>query len=269
MGSIDARNAAFWNELCGSGAAKALGVTGNDPASLARFDRWFFEFYPYLDRFIPFAALGGRDVLEVGLGYGSVTQRLAEHGARVTALDVAEGPVAGAAHRFAQSGLRGRALRGSILTPPIAPASFDYVVAIGCYHHTGDLARACAATARLLRPGGGATIMTYSATSYLRWWREPGRTLRYVASVTAGEPAPLPLARPEEYDANSAGDPAPDTVLVSKTHFVRLLRRDFSSVRVSRANVAVAGRMQAIPRPVWLRWWGPVAGLDLYAQVRK
>ena len=41
---IDARNADFWNELCGSHAAKALGMTGSDRASLAKFDRWFFDF---------------------------------------------------------------------------------------------------------------------------------------------------------------------------------------------------------------------------------
>ena len=35
----------------------------------------------------------GKKVLEVGLGYGSVAQRIAENGAVYTGLDIAEGPV--------------------------------------------------------------------------------------------------------------------------------------------------------------------------------
>jgi 2-polyprenyl-3-methyl-5-hydroxy-6-metoxy-1,4-benzoquinol methylase len=37
--------------------------------------------YPYLDKHLRLAELSGRKVLEVGLGYGSVAQRLAQHGA--------------------------------------------------------------------------------------------------------------------------------------------------------------------------------------------
>src|SRR5262245_14203137 len=109
----DASNAAYWDEMCGTSAAKALGVTGRDRESLRRFDAWFFEFYPYLDRFIKFTDVRGRDVLEVGLGFGSVSQRLAESGARFTGLDIAAGPVAGVNHRLTQSGLPGRAIQAS------------------------------------------------------------------------------------------------------------------------------------------------------------
>ena len=85
-------NAAFWDEACGTGAAKRLGIIDNSPRSLKRFDDWYFGFYPWLFMHIPFIEMQGLDVLEVGLGYGTVAQRLAEWSARFTGLDIAAGP---------------------------------------------------------------------------------------------------------------------------------------------------------------------------------
>ena len=50
----DAQNASFWNELCGTQMAQHLGVTDSSPASLKKFDDWYFAFYPYLATHIPF-----------------------------------------------------------------------------------------------------------------------------------------------------------------------------------------------------------------------
>jgi 2-polyprenyl-3-methyl-5-hydroxy-6-metoxy-1,4-benzoquinol methylase len=108
--TIDAANATFWNELCGSHAARVIGVTGNDAASLKKYDDWFFSYYSYLYEIIPFDLLSDKDVLEVGLGYGSVAQRLAQSAASFTGLDIAAGPVAALRHRLKQAGLRGRAI---------------------------------------------------------------------------------------------------------------------------------------------------------------
>jgi len=43
MNDISAANASFWNELCGTNAARSLGITDASPAALARFDQWYFE----------------------------------------------------------------------------------------------------------------------------------------------------------------------------------------------------------------------------------
>jgi SAM-dependent methyltransferase len=270
--AIDAANAAFWNEMCGTTAARQLGVTGPDTQSIARFDAWFFETYPYLDRHIGFAELAGKDVLEVGLGYGSVSQRLAEAGARFTGLDIAAGPVNWVNHRLAQAGLPGRAVQGSILAPPFEAGSFDAVVAIGCYHHTGDLAGAIAETARLLRPGGRATVMVYNALSYKRWLTAPGDTFGYWRAAQAGEVAPLPLRETGSrysYDHDTSGQSAPETVLVSATHLARLLATHFRTVSVERENAA-AGRLQRLlPRSVLVPTLGRFMGLDLYARAVK
>jgi SAM-dependent methyltransferase len=92
---VDAANSAFWNESCGSAAARTLGVTGNDRVSLKKYDDWYFQYYPYLEKYIDFASLRDRDVLEVGLGYGTVAQKVAESSARYTGFDIAKGPVDG------------------------------------------------------------------------------------------------------------------------------------------------------------------------------
>jgi hypothetical protein len=113
--SIDRDNAAFWDEKCSSQIARQLGVTGNDRSSLQRFDDWFFAFYPYLEQMIDFAGVAGKDVLQVGLGFGSVSQRLAEGGARLTGLDIVAGPVAGLNRRLRQGKLSGAAIQGSVL----------------------------------------------------------------------------------------------------------------------------------------------------------
>ena len=266
---IDRRNKAFWDERCGWNAAKFLGLTDDTPASLAVFDRWYFEFYSYLTRFIPEHAIRGKDVLEVGLGYGAQAQWLAERGARLTTLDLAAGPALGVRARLANHGLRGSVVRGSILDPPFRPASFDYIVAVGCYHHTGNVARAIAQTASLLRDHGRATIMLHHACAYVRWMKDPLRTLRYVASVAGGTERPLLLPNTAEYDVNSNGEGAPVTVLVSKTHFARLLRPHFREVAISRANASGSRWLKVIPRRYWLDTLGRLAGRDLYAEVRK
>jgi SAM-dependent methyltransferase len=269
MSDASTANASFWNELCGSGLARALGVTDDSPASLERFDRWYFEFYPYLASHIPFAALAGKRVLEVGLGYGSVAQRLAEIGAVYHGLDIAAGPVAMVQHRLAQKGLTGDVRQGSVLACPWPDALFDHVVAIGCYHHTGDLRHALAETRRVLRPGGGATIMVYAAYSYRRWARWPIATARsWLAERTGGR---LPHATAVEraaYDADSSGHAAPETVFVSAA-WLRNEMRDWRRVEIASENIGAEAFLRHFPRRFLLAALGPWCGLDLYVRAAR
>ena len=166
----DSSNADFWEELCGTQLAKSIGVNDDSPRSLKRFDDWYFGFYPYLFLHIPFEEIGGKDVLEIGLGYGTVSQRLAEMNCRYNGLDIAAGPVAMVNHRLKQADLEGMAVQGSILDAPFEDQSQDYVVAIGCLHHTGDLQAAINECHRVLRPGGKMIFMVYYAYSYRRFY---------------------------------------------------------------------------------------------------
>ncbi|HET6893320.1 MAG TPA: class I SAM-dependent methyltransferase, partial [Pyrinomonadaceae bacterium] len=163
---IDAKNITFWNELCGTELAKSLGVTDSTRNSLKKFDEFYFRLYPYLNHHIPFHKVQREKILEVGLGYGSVSQKLAEFGAIYTGLDIAPGPVEMVNHRLRQMGLRGKAREGSILDAPFPDGMFNGVVSIGCLHITGNIQRALDEIHRVLQPGGWATVMIYNSYSY-------------------------------------------------------------------------------------------------------
>jgi SAM-dependent methyltransferase len=268
--TIDAKNKIFWDQMCGTLAAQALGLGGSEAETLKKYDDWFFSFYPYVDRFVPFNDLAGKDVLEIGLGYGSVSQRIAESNARFTGLDIAAGPVHWLQHRLKVSGLLGTVVEGSALNIPFDDESFDYVISIGCLHHTGNLKRGISEVRRVLRKGGRATIMIYNATGYLRWMRYRADTWRYVEKIRNGSDEPLPLASDgrADFDADTNGNIAPETVMASKTSFSRMLR-DFSKQEIYRTNVADHRFTMRIPRNWRNAVIGPLLGLDLYAMVVK
>src|SRR5665648_348439 len=112
---IDKANMAFWDEMCGSALARKLGITDSSPRSLKLFDDWYMAYYPYLERYIPFGTMQGKRVLEIGLGYGTVAQRLMEHGADYHGLDIAANPVVMARHRLELLGKQGTVNQGSVL----------------------------------------------------------------------------------------------------------------------------------------------------------
>lgn len=258
--AIDRANAEFWNELCGSGFARQLGIRDHSPESLRRFDAAYFALYPYLLRHVPVDAMRGRSVLEVGLGFGTLGQRIAEAGASYTGLDVAAGPVRMMNHRLATAGLGGRAVQGSMLECPFPDASFDHVVSIGCFHHTGDTQRCFDETLRVLRPGGSAHLMVYNRFSYRQWLRWPLRTLLGASS----------RAQRAAYDADGAGTAAPETQFFSAGELRRMLA-GFRSVRVSRENCEEMRfrRWRIVPRERLLGSVGRRAGLDLYVRAEK
>ena len=148
--ATDAANAVFWNELCGSSFARALGIKDHSIASLQRFDRAYLDLYPYLLQHVPVHTMRGQSVLEIGLGYGTLGQQIAAAGADYTGLDIAAGPVDDDEPPPADAGLPGKAMQGSMLECPLPDGSMDCVVSIGCFHHTGNLQRCIDETWRVL-----------------------------------------------------------------------------------------------------------------------
>src|SRR4051794_752448 len=140
--TLDERNATFWDELCGSGLARSIGVTDHSPASLHRFDEAYMDRYPYLSAQLPAPRRPGEPLLEIGLGFGTVSQRLAESGFAYHGLDIAPGPVAIVRERLRRLGEEGAeacVVQGSALEIPHPDGAFETVVSIGCLHHTGNL----------------------------------------------------------------------------------------------------------------------------------
>jgi SAM-dependent methyltransferase len=265
---VSPRNAAFWDELCGSHLAHQLGVRDASPGELARFDAAYLALYPYLVGYFPRDHVEGRRVLEVGLGYGTLTESLARMGADYHGVDIAAGPVEMARHRLA--GVPGarpeQVQQGSVLELPFPDASFDLVASIGCLHHTGDLFGAIQEVRRVLRPGGRLVLMVYNRRSLRRVVTAPVWALRRRRD-RAGADEEL-RAR---YDATADGAAAPHTDFVTAPE-LRGLLHGLDDVRVERRNMeglpvrhVSEGSRSALMRLRVDR----LLGLDLYATARR
>lgn len=264
---VDRGNGVFWDELCGTGTARALGVTDRSRESLDTFDRWYFDFYPYLRDHVPFADLTGKSVLEVGLGYGTLATASMNEGARYHGLDIAAGPVEMARYRAGLLGYDADIRQGSILACPFDDATFDHVISIGCLHHTGDLRLAIDEVHRVLKPGGHAVIMVYNALSYRQWMLRPLEALGLALSF-AGDEGPLHIAEAKALDINQAGEAAPETAFVSKRQLLTLCEQ-FESVSIRKEHIHRELLFKMIPRRIALPLFGPWLGLNLYATLTK
>jgi 2-polyprenyl-6-hydroxyphenyl methylase/3-demethylubiquinone-9 3-methyltransferase len=146
-----------------------------DPAEIAKFSelahRWWdptSEFKPlhdinplrldYIDRR---AALRGKTVLDVGCGGGILAESMAQCGARVTGIDLAEQPLKVAQLHLIESG--NRVEYRNIAAEELAraqPQSFDVVTCMELLEHVPDPASTVVACAALVKPGGHVFFAT-------------------------------------------------------------------------------------------------------------
>lgn len=113
------------------------------------------------------AALGdveGRDVLELGSGYGDLTLHLVDRGANVVAVEMSPGTVDLARRRLEvhRPGATVRFVAAPAETTGLADGSVDVAVGKWVLHHT-DVPAALDELHRVLRPGGTAIFNETSA----------------------------------------------------------------------------------------------------------
>lgn len=270
---VDQRNAEFWNTLCGSSLAQSLGITDGSAQSLRKFDEWYLGYYPYLLQHVPVRSMGGLDVLEIGLGYGTLSQQIAMAGARYRGLDIASAPVGMVNARMAHIGADPEsAIQGSMLQCPFPDESFDCVVSIGCFHHTGNTQRCLDETWRVLRPGGRAYLMVYNRFSYRQWRHHPRQTIAALWAQwtgTHGMPEATEAQR-AAYDTDLQGRAAPETEFFSIPQIHSMMRRyaRLECVKENCEDLAVRGR-RLVAREKLLGIVGRTAGLDIYISATK
>lgn len=282
--AIDKANAEFWNELCGTTFAQYLGITDQSPESLRKFDQGYMDLYPYLLRHVPVQEMRGQRVLEIGLGYGTLGQKIAEVCGEYIGLDIAEGPVRMMNNRMKMQGLPGHAIQGNMLECPIPSESMDCVVSIGCFHHTGNVQRCVDESFRVLKPGGRAYIMVYNALSFRQWRKWPKQSLNLLFQEWGLIPRTVDEAIEDKrwrYDHNSAGEGAPETEFFTVGQLKRIFRQyrevkcykenaDDIRMRVPRLR---QGRLVMeplfVPRLKLLPILGPTLGLDIYIHAVK
>jgi ubiquinone/menaquinone biosynthesis C-methylase UbiE len=116
-------------------------------------------------RYVDFARLSAKDVLEVGCGSGIAVQLFAEAGAHVTAVDLTPWAVETTRARLDAFGLSGTVLEADAEQLPFADASFDLVFSWGVIHHTSDMDRALGELVRVCRAAGEVVLMLYHRRS--------------------------------------------------------------------------------------------------------
>jgi len=161
-------------------------------------------------------------------------------------------------------------VQGSILASPFSEAYLDWVGAIGCFHHTGDLQGALDESWRLLRDGGVAVVMVYNAYAYRRWLQAFPQTCQYWLwdKLGIGQPAAVSVSERVRYDRNKDGAEAPETVFISATQ-MRSLALKWNTVTIRRENIASEAPFRHMSRHKSCRVFGPLLGLDLYCVLRK
>jgi SAM-dependent methyltransferase len=274
MKNIDLENSIFWNDICGSYLAKDLGIADDSPASLKKYDDFYLDYYPYLLKHVPVDTFQGKKVMEVGLGYGTLSQKIAENCAEYRGLDIAAGPVNLVNKRVSHLKVEGGAQVGSIKDCPFPDSYFDVVVAIGCYHHTGDLRKAISETSRVLKPGGVCYLMVYNKYSYRQWLHSPILTLkRFVREKFALRSINTETTEREKkaFDMNLSGDGAPETQFFSVKELYDIMNVNFDQISLTKENndqLNFMGR-RLIKRALLLNSLGNKMGLDVYFQGRK
>ncbi len=116
--------------------------------------------------------LAGKDILDLGCGIGFWLVEFWERGARrLTGVDLSARSIELAASRCRQGGVSATLMVENAEALPFPDGSFDHVNCQGVIHHTVDPAAAVREIARVLRPGGTATISVYYLNAVLGRWR--------------------------------------------------------------------------------------------------
>jgi 2-polyprenyl-3-methyl-5-hydroxy-6-metoxy-1,4-benzoquinol methylase len=131
------------------------------------FEIFFGKWYRYL---VERATASGPNVLELGCGEGNLAIELAQHGLRVTAVDLS-------AERIERATLKAR--QSSASRPPtflvddlntitLPPETYDCILAHDSLHHVLKLDRLCDEVRSSLKPSGAFLVMDFSGMGVVR-----------------------------------------------------------------------------------------------------
>ncbi len=152
------------------------GMINADPQELAKFSdlahKWWdpeSEFRPLhqinplrLDWIDQFAAISGKNVVDVGCGGGILAESMARRGAKVLGVDLADKPLKVAQLHAMEAGVANLEYR-SIAAEDLAaeqPAAFDVVTCMEMLEHVPDPSSIIRACASMARPGGWVFFST-------------------------------------------------------------------------------------------------------------
>jgi SAM-dependent methyltransferase len=279
----------FWQEhACGDAQVGGLRehFGGDYDQFFTAYDQFRYRTERHLPACLDALPVTDADVLEIGIGEGSDSERMIRRGARWSGVDLTAESVDRVRTRLTRRSLPFVVLhQGSVVNLPFPDDSFDLVFSHGVLHHVPDIELAQKEIHRVLRPGGELVIMVYAR-----------RSLNYMVSISLIRRAALLAAYPlgragllkrgatpalltshlanaeatglrrylrlqEFIHHNTDGPENP----YSKVYDARRIAQDFSSFSVTRTYKRF---MHAPPLPVHRLPGGSVAGWHLWAHLR-
>jgi ubiquinone/menaquinone biosynthesis C-methylase UbiE len=125
---------------------------------------------PLFSKFIDYASLKGKDVLDIAVGSGFSMVGFVAAGAKVTGIDLTAFAVTQTKRNLEVRGLSGTVLKMDAQHLQFPAASFDFVNAWGCLMHMPDTEGAIREIHRVLRPKGRAFAYMYNRSSWPFWF---------------------------------------------------------------------------------------------------
>lgn len=132
--------------------------------------RRYSEDDPWVPTVLNFPQLAGRDVLEIGHGMGCDLATAAQHGARVSGIDLTPRHHEICKAVLDRHGIEADLQLGNAGNLPFASQSQDVVYSLGVLHHTDNTEECVAEAHRVLRPGGTFIVALYHYWSLPHLW---------------------------------------------------------------------------------------------------
>lgn len=258
----------FWNEAsCG----EELYLNGFDKQSYINQSNTRYRLEPEILKFAEFPNFNKKKTLEIGVGLGADHQKLAEHGAILTGVDLTPRAINHTKRRFELMNLTSDLQIADAENLPFEDNSFDAVYSWGVLHHSPDTQKAVNEVYRVLKSGGLAKIMIYNKYSligYMLWARyallkfKPFKSLNAIYSDHLESPGTKAYSYDEAKSLFSKFDI--DSIDSPLTH---------ADLLTSEVGQKHRGGYLSIAKKIWPRWFFKVFmkknGLFLFVTLTK
>jgi ubiquinone/menaquinone biosynthesis C-methylase UbiE len=155
----------------GASPTGSIAAAGAEPGTQAFFERALKfrreEEQSWLPDVVPFHAMAGRRVLEIGFGPGFDALTFLQNRAIYSGIDITPENVERARKHLAPYGLHPDVQEADAEELPFSDASFDVVYSNGVLHHLPDVEKALREAFRVLRPGGALYMLVYHRNSLI------------------------------------------------------------------------------------------------------
>jgi ubiquinone/menaquinone biosynthesis C-methylase UbiE len=175
----------------------------------------------YFGKIFPSQRFGGKNVLEIGCGMGTMAMNWAQHDAHIHVVDLNPKAVTETRQRFRLLGLPGQIIQGDANVLPFADDTFDYLYSWVVLHHSEALDRSFQEVFRVLKPGGEFGIMLYNRDSVLYWY-----FIRFIEGFLHAESRFLsPLQLSSRYTDGDKTEGNPHTWPVTEEEMKQMLQK--------------------------------------------